>query len=658
MDRQLIDIIALVRAHAGITPDELAAQLGVSTRTVRTYVRRANEALGDVARIARRRGDGYALAADDERALDAWLARAQQETDVAAPTTPEERVQYLLNDLLNRTGWITIEDLASMACVSPRTLSNDLRGVEHELAAFDLTLEKRPYHGVRVVGRELDCRLCLANLVVKRLTPMTTTDEQTHLRRIASCVSDVTQDAGFPINSAAFQNLVVHIAVATIRIREGNYIPLDDEQLSALRGTRPWEVAAAIAARIEHELAVELPESEIAYIAIHLSGKRTVPLDDGGEAGIVISDEVWDVVSEMLEMVYRDFHFDLRNDLELRMNLARHIMPLAVRLQYHMRLDNPLLGEIRVRYPLAYAIARDASVRLSAHYGSEPSDDEVGYIALSFALALERQKAEVPKKNILVVCASGAGSARLLEYRYRSEFGADIDQIITCDVAHLDDVDLSHIDYVFTTVPLPHALPVPVREVTFFLESDEVTQVRDLLRAEPEAHPGALASYFPPRLFFAHLNVSTRDEVLGVLCAAARTADPTLPTTLEASVRKREALAGTSFGNLVAMPHPMEPVAARTFVAVALLDHEITWGEAPVRAVFLVCVAQEFQPAITAFYDGFTRMLWNRAAIDELLADQRIETLYRLLDESAQASSKQLGGGSPPEPLRGTAPRS
>ena len=37
-------------------------------------------------------------------------------------------------------------------------------------------------------------------------------------------------------------------------------------------------------------------------------------------------------------------------------------------------------------------------------------EDEIGYIAVSFALALERQKPkEWAPKNILIVCASGKG---------------------------------------------------------------------------------------------------------------------------------------------------------------------------------------------------------------------------------------------------------
>jgi lichenan operon transcriptional antiterminator len=66
---------------------------------------------------------------------------------------------------------------------------------------------------------------------------------------------------------------------------------------------------------------------------------------------------VWDIVSKMLDMVWTRFHYDFRGDLELRMNLARHIVPLTVRLQYHLQIKNPLLTDIKHRFQLAYSMA-------------------------------------------------------------------------------------------------------------------------------------------------------------------------------------------------------------------------------------------------------------------------------------------------------------
>ena len=93
----------------------------------------------------------------------------------------------------------------------------------------------------------------------------------------------------------------------------------------------------------------------------------------------------------MVCAVNDEFRFDFSSDLELRMNLARHIGPLGYRLEYHMHMDNPMLPDIKTRFPLAYSMAAGTSQVLERHFGSQPSDEELGYIAMAFALALEQQ---------------------------------------------------------------------------------------------------------------------------------------------------------------------------------------------------------------------------------------------------------------------------
>ena len=204
-----------------------------------------------------------------------------------------------------------------------------------------------------------------------------------------------------------------------------------------------------------------------------------------------------------------------------------------------MDLKNPLLSDIKVRYPLAYAMAIDASTVLAERYGNSLSDDEVGYIALAFALALERQKTETPKKNILMVCASGAGSARLLEWRCQQEFGAYIGKISTCDVLDIDRVDFSDIDYVFTTVPITRPLPVPVREVKYFLDTSEVEEVKELLSGEEAPECASILGYFDHRLFFPHLAFDNKIEALDFLLAQAAEVKEVAPKLLRAGLEAR-----------------------------------------------------------------------------------------------------------------------
>ena len=459
---------------------------------------------------------------------------------------------------------------------------------------------------------------------------------------MSECIEHAIKENDFTINSVAFQNLVVHITIAILRYREGSLVPLAGEMLERLHATREFGVAKDITADLAQKTGTELSEEEVAYIAIHLAGKQTLAFEDD-DTGLVISDEVWDVTSQMLELVWNVYRFDFRGDLELRMNLARHIVPLAVRLRYQMNLKNPLLTDIKNRYPLAYSMASDASSVLAERYDALLSDDETGYIALTFALALERRREDVPKHNVLMVCASGAGSARLMEWRCKQEFGDYLGKIVTCDVLDIDKVDFSDIDYVFTTVPIPRPVPVPVREVRHFLDAGEVEDVRALLRGALNDADGIL-DYFDPKLFFPHLECRTKEEVLDSLLDCVEQ-QRVVDAKFRELVWKREGTVATSFGNNVAMPHPLHPASEETFVCVGVLDEPVIWDDygRAVQVVFLSSFNNKDGLKLQRFYATLANVLVSRRAMRAIVDDPRWDTLQAILATFSSKTARELG---------------
>lgn len=614
----------------GVTSAELAAWLATSVRTMRDRVRRANSSLKG-ARISSGSAGGYRLVIDDPSAFVAWKSNHESTRD-SLPQTPTERVSYLLNDLLSRADWITLEELADILCVSRASVSGDIRVVEKNLMRFGLKLERRPHYGIRVNGSEASRRICLAHMAmlgegISRPKGAFAMDDQLPL--ISGCVDGVLEAANLQINSIAYQNLLVHIAVALERMRSGCYVPVDDELMDEVSGTREYEAASFIADAITKTFGANLPEGEVAYIAIHLASKITADGDANGKDDLVISDEVWSVVSEMLDLIWRVYRFDFRGDFELRMNLARHIVPLAVRLRWHMNLENPILGDTRKRFPLAYSMASDASSVLSEKYGAKLTDDEVGYIALAFALAMERQRAEAPRKRVLIVCASGVGSARLLEHRIKTEFSSQIEKIITCSLGQVRGFDFSTVDYVFTTVPLREHIPVPVREIKFFLDDTDVRGMRDLLSRDTACTASAMG-YFARDLFFPHLDMGSREEVLEFLCGQVM-ARRALPGSYRELVFKREGMAPTAFGGIAAMPHPMEALGDETFACVGLLDRPVEWVGSQVRVVFLLSVSRE-ERELDSFYEALLDVMMDEMALAKLLDSMSFETLRDIVE--------------------------
>lgn len=652
-----IELVTYLNEREAASIDELTSEFEVSARTVRLHIQRTNEMLEGLAHIsyARKQG-GYVLSVINEEGFSEWLDRMHRFGDLDGSAS-DKRVTYLINDLLMRDDWVTVASMAQVLYVSPQSISKDLKAVEAKLGEYDLALEKRPRYGVRVRGSELNRRLCLASIATEGVTGSNPFGDETVpqvVKTIAGCIERALEEHPVYMSMLAFQNLVVHLMVAFYRIKEDCLILLDDETLDRIRLTPEFAAARSVAKQLDGAFGIALPESEVAYIAIHLAGKKSIIPEEsaaagassaeGGHAGtegshggargatphdargVIIPDEVWNVVTEMLDRVWELFHFDFRDDLELRMNLARHIVPLVTRLRFNMSIDNPLLSDIKTRFPLAFAMALDAADVLGRHYGTTLSQAETGYIALAFALALDRLREEGPRRNVVVVCASGLGTSRLLEHAIRRQFGDRIDKVVPCDALHVEAMDFTGFDYIFTTVPLEGEFPIPVQEIHSFLNEVDVRQINELLRAS--ADMGAGAGLFDPAWFDPHLDAETPHEA--ICCLAELMVERAgAPAELVELALERESAASTAFGSGLALPHPIRSLPGPAKVCAGIPNRPIRWGDKDVELVLLVAIGDDGRNALDWFFSRMAELLSHEERVKRIVDDRSFEVMMQ-----------------------------
>ena len=128
-----------------VTSKELAAQLGCSDRTIRTYYKTLVEKLDFYSGIdlISKQGYGYKLdIVDDdtyadfleENHINAHHNNYQNITDIS------DRYNYLLNKLLFEQNEIYFDDLADKLFVSRSTLSSDFKKIRQIISEEDYTL--------------------------------------------------------------------------------------------------------------------------------------------------------------------------------------------------------------------------------------------------------------------------------------------------------------------------------------------------------------------------------------------------------------------------------------------------------------------------------------------------------------------------------------
>lgn len=98
-------------------------------------------------------------------------------------------------------------------------------------------------------------------------------------------VNEVIEKNHLTLSPQFTQNLVVHLAIAMLRIKTNNYIPLSQGQITSYKANTNYDSAVEICNILSKKFDIEFPESELALISMYLS-KNNV-LDVEFNAGVI-----------------------------------------------------------------------------------------------------------------------------------------------------------------------------------------------------------------------------------------------------------------------------------------------------------------------------------------------------------------------------------
>ena len=628
MTESAIKILEMLCNNEYVTAKNLADRLECSTKTIRTRIRELNDELSQVNNyrlsVESKPRYGFRIIKEENVTFEEIKSKMCCKTHRDLPTTVGERVDFLLFYLLERSEYITISNLADELYVSDSSIKTSLKSVEDILGTYKILIERRPGYGIKVQGTEKNIRNCFVNLVIEEASYANVFfyNLDYEIAKMAEIVLKLMKEYTISLSELAFYSFIKYICISIKRIQEGHIIEHCENDKIKIDISNQ-KLVDKLSDIIKDEYNIILNEEEEYYMEVQLAGNRII--NNIEKMNLVYREEINSIVDEMLDIIKSEFNIDFTSNFDLIMHLNQHMIPFDIRLKYDIKLENPILDEIKDNYPFAFNIARRTAVILEEYYNKKVSEDELGYLAVIWELGLEKQEPEVKPSNILIVCSSGRGSSKLLSYKYRQQFGKYLNDIKTCDMFEVDHMDFDNIDYVFTTVPISKRVPVPVYEVGMFLDKNDIVNVRNVLKKNSSS---LIKKYFDDRLFFADVEADTKEEVIHFLCEQIGKYER-LPEGFEESVLHREQLSTTDYGNMVAIPHPYISTGDKTVMAVCLLKNPVYWGRNMVSAVFLISVGQFEDPDLQKFYQKLMKVLMDKEWVENLVENKKMPVDFK-----------------------------
>lgn len=623
-------LLELLNHQDPITSEKLAMQLGVSSKTIRRYLQELKEVcLQFGAVILIKPAIGITLNITDEKQFNAFL---NENRDDQLPNTPDERTDYLLNLLLFTTKFHKVNNIADELFISPSRLGLDLKNLREFLKKYDLEIENKPNYGIRIQGGERNKRICMADIFSKKhqFPIHDSSDEPQDKFHIVidKIITKVLVSENIRMSDLGVQSLAIHILIAIERIETGNIIVLSDEVNAKLRNRCEYQTAIAINEAIKKTFSVELPESEIGYLTQQLLGKKHFDVNTD-TFNIEVTDEVAYLVNVILRSIFDNTKIDFYNDLDLKMNLILHMIPFLERTKNKMMVKNPIINDIKEKYSFAYELASIGLSNVCAKIKTKITEDEISFFALHFILALERKNEEIIPSNILIVCSTGRATSQLLAYQIQKKFGPKINTIKIIEAHMIGQITLDSYDYIFSTVPLPKEISVPIRRINSLLDERDFALIETCL--ETTKRTFNLKNILQSDLFFTDLIASNAESAINELIKRCRNV-VNLPSNFYDLVLERESFASTELNNLVAIPHPNQTVSETTFIAVGILKKPILWKKKQVQILFLISLMPNNKQNIREFYEGLVEFVSKEKNTLELIHNQTYETMLSLIE--------------------------
>ncbi|EMB9090620.1 MULTISPECIES: BglG family transcription antiterminator [Klebsiella] len=590
--------------------EELAQRLSVSTRTVRADITALNALLLHYgAQFILTRGSGYQLVIHDPtryQTLEESAPKAQH-----IPRTAADRIHFLLVRFLTSAFSIKLEDLADAWFVSRATLQGDMVDVRERFQRYQLTLETRPRHGMKLFGSEVSIRACLTDLLWELSQPGPLNPligEEAFDASVPTLLAGVLQETltrhHVRLTDAGERFICLYGAVAVRRVSEG--YPLAD--FSAEDVAQNVRDAARELANTMQQLAGKLlAPAEEEWLCVHLAARQVQDVDPG----TISADDDEALVNYILRYINQQYNYNLLDDAQLRADLLTHIKTMITRVRYQIMIPNPLLENIKQHYPMAWDMTLAAVSSWGKYTPYAISENEIGFLVLHIGVGLERHYniGYQRQPQVLLVCDTSNAMVRMIEAILQRKY-PQLEIAATLSQREYEQREEIAEDFVISTVRISEK-EKPVVTIAPFPTDYQLDQIGKLVLVD-RTRPWMLNKYFDEAHFQVIDTPMDQQALFAALCQQLQQ-EGFVGAEFHGSVVEREAIVSTMLGDGIALPHALGLLAKKTVVYTVIAPHGIAWGDETAHIIFLLAISKSEYEEAMAIYDIFVTFLRERA---------------------------------------------
>lgn len=626
------------------TSKTLAMYLGVSERSVKTYIKEVSDFCKEQGMtLDRKPGIGFVADFTDEQIEQIKMLKR----DKKIVMSKNQRMSYIMHILLSGWDTYTLSLFSEELNVSKKVIGDDIDTISRELGKYNIRINRVAGHGVFITGDEFSIRkamksFCAYSIGSKKISEphdyrMSLEEEelwinnfgQDNFEKAVEVVWDVENEYKIVYTDYSFKMLVEYLSVQLFRIRMGNVITQNMEENYTFHNK---DVVEKVASKILELSKASFNEFEKQYIDVLFASAalqvneehfKSVTVKDAEETNKKICREMLEYLSEILNV-------DLM-DNELLVTSLEAFMPSSIiRTRFGIEVSNPFLGDIREMYSGIFATCFTLGKFYEEYCKAIPTDHEISFLALFVGGALHRN---VKNVKAILIGTSGIAAANIVARKIENKIeGVKIVAILSSEkIKNLDDYEF---DIILSMIPTFEYGNKVVHISPIISKADE-KNIKDKC-FEVLSHPELKKSGFSNLIDINHImfiehkveKESILKEACKILCNNGY-----VNKDFFYDVMNRENIESTAIGNGVAIPHGTPENVCEPKVFVIRLAYPINWGNKMVDTIFLLALNFNNIATTKAFFRDFARTLGSEEKIGKIRKADNVVEIEKALKE-------------------------
>ncbi|MEF2292384.1 BglG family transcription antiterminator [Virgibacillus dokdonensis] len=627
-----VRLLKIISKRDYISPLFLSESLEVSVRTIHNYMKQVNQDLKGIAKIENVKGKGYRLTISEKQEFERLLENVEQ--NKVPMDSSKRRIASIINLLINGEKDYTLDEMAFELNLGRTTLVTELKKASLSLATYNLKIVGKPNKGMQLHYQEMDLRFFIIENIFNGLYGSYPLDHD-----VVEKIVHVTNQ--YDLESNTKNKILAFVVVMLDRLSKNH--PLRDIKKNYLKRIHQHDLSIAqeISSIIESSLPIKITKEEVFFISIPIAGRRT-PTNDRTMTEMQITEEINSLLNKILEQIGFKQEVIKQNETFF-IDLQYHLTFMLNRLMFGLRINNPMLKDVRDRFPVAFKMAKIAGQVITQEYSIAVSDEELAYLAFYFEVFISQNDFKEKRfKKAAVVCGTGRGTARIIKSQLEKVLHPDTQLDVLSEIG-LTKEQLNSYDLIFTTVHLPMEVNKPIIEINEIFDAhhlkkkvEEIAYMQSF-KLETTAEANSLLYHLITEDKFFVLDSSNSYEANLEYMVEELIKSRYLDKGFTKRLQARSAKGSMVFDQFIALPHTLNNDSGQLQIALGVFQKQVKADNKEVKLIFLLGLPnleteiEDYEQQLVHVYDEIVRISNDRQLVEKLSQSTNYEQANLLL---------------------------